>query len=62
MQTAPEPQSSEGRQIVAVDFLSVGVLVAFDDGKEFIYSAEALYALIPEEFELEREIERLISA
>ena len=57
MQTELEPH-----KIVAVDFLSVGVLVAFEDGKECIYSAEALYALIPEGYELEREIERLISA
>ena len=54
-------QPVNDHKIVAVDLLSVGLLVAFEDGKEYIYSPEELHALVPEEFDLVKHIERLIS-
>jgi hypothetical protein len=49
-----------GPKILAVNFLSHGVLVAFADGKEYIYRTVELYALIPADFDMEKQVQDLI--
>jgi hypothetical protein len=60
MQKSFTAKSSLEHNIVGVDHVLNSVVIAFDDGKEFIYSAATLYALIPANFDVAKQIEKLI--
>jgi hypothetical protein len=56
-----ESQLIDDSKIMAAERVSVGLLVAFEDGTEYIYTEAELRALIPKEFDLAKQIKRLIA-
>ena len=58
----PNSLPAAAHKISAVDTLSEGIVVLFEDGKEHVFPADLLYAFVPQEFDLAEQLKAPLRA